>query len=177
MSHFCLSDFLSPLCLCSPAHPFTLSYLLPNVHFLSSHLVHFFVVHLSFPLFLFLTSRTRVVCLTLPPLHHSLVHSCRTCQWIISHWPGQNLVWGSSKWLLTIGKQLLWSRNQGETDWQIDERQQGLSFSLFTDSLCLAFLIGQDVVAVFKRTVLSKETGQVWSDWMSLKNWLCWTLF
>lgn len=66
--------------------------------------------------------------------------------------------------LLTGGKHLLWNRNQEETDWQIDERHLGLDFSLFTDSLCLTFLIGQEHVAVFKGIVQSKTTGYVRSE-------------
>lgn len=84
-----------------------------------------FFVHLPLPLShtsLFLIPPALVVCLTLPPFHHllTLVLSCQTWQWILSHWPNQNSVLGgiSSKQLLAIGKQLLWSRNLGRVNRQ-----------------------------------------------------------
>lgn len=63
--------------------------------------------------------------------------------------------------LLTGGEHRPWSRNQEETGRQIDEGHQGPDFSLFTDSLRLAFLIGQEHVAVFQGLAQSKTTGYV----------------
>ena len=86
--------------------------------------LHFFPLLLSshLALFRFSSLPAPAVSPTLLSLHHllTLVHSCQTWQRVVSHWPNQNSVWGgiSSKRLLAIGKQLLWSRNWGETDRQ-----------------------------------------------------------
>lgn len=141
LSHFCLSLFLS-----------------------LSHFLHLPSLFLYFPLSLhccsfLLSSHLVLVHLPLPPSFSSL--SPQLSNSVSPPSPSQS---GSQLSDMAVNRitltqsefsmrgtslqtncWLLVSSCFGETDWQIDERQRGLNFSLFTDSLCSA-LIGQDVV-------------------------------
>lgn len=133
MSHF---SYPLPLCALSfslSGHLITLSSFSSFPPSLSPSSASHLALICSLVFTLFVIPPAQAVSLTLLPLHHllTLVHSCHTWQWIVSHWPNQNSVWGgiASKRMLAIGEQLLWSRNKGETERQTD-RQETVHCSL-----------------------------------------------